>query len=268
MKYSYQYVIENRRPQNANYSRKIGDKYVLMTVISKALSPVPTYVFLNMGLHPDVITMASFFFVILSFISFVYGSALLAISFMLIFALLDSVDGDMARCIGPTSYGGILDSFGADLFYALVPVGVGYYLFAQGIEAQGLSSEMILLLSVLISLSFLLYRLINTKVLNYRKSLNDVSVNHSTVAKDSLRTKSLVRLLELYRHVLLRGNFFSEPGLIFWFAVLLLLDAYSILAWYLVAIFLYNIGYLFTNFIGAYVFFKNSDKTDKTNKII
>ncbi|MEK7643725.1 MAG: CDP-alcohol phosphatidyltransferase family protein [Patescibacteria group bacterium] len=268
MKYSYRYIIENRRPQNANWARKIGDKYVLMTVISKALSPVPVYVFLNIGLHPDTITLASFFFVILSFIFFIGGNALLAVLAMLIFALLDSVDGDMARCTRPTKYGGILDSFGADLFYALMPLGVGYYLFSKDVAVIGFSPVCILLVSALVSLSFILYRLINTKVLKFRQSLNDDSVNHSAVAKDSLNAKGLVRLLEWYRHVLLRGNFFSEPGLIFWFAVLLLLNADSILAWYLVAVLLYNLGYLLTNFVGAYVFFKSIDKVDKSNRII
>src|SRR3989339_1601711 len=116
MKYTYRYVIENRYDKNANQARKLGDKYVMMTVISKALSPVPVYVFLNLGLHPDTITLASLFFIILSFVSFILGGAVWGIIFMLCFALLDSVDGDMARCVGPTKYGGVFDSFGADLF--------------------------------------------------------------------------------------------------------------------------------------------------------
>lgn len=257
MKYTYKYIIENRYDKNTNHARKIGDKYVVMTVISKALSPIPVYLFLNLGLHPDTITLASLFFIILSFISFLLGWVLLAVIFMLCFALLDSVDGDMARCIGPTKYGGVFDSFGADLFYALMPLGVGYYLFFKGIAVPGLNSINILLLSALVSLSFILYRLINTKVLNFRKSLQLNSDNHSEIAKESLKSKGLIRLLGLYRHVLIRGNFFAEPGLIFWFTVLLLLKQYQILAGYLIVILIYNIVYTLMNFFGAYVYFKS-----------
>ena len=260
MKYTYQYILENRYDTNANQARKLGDRYVIMTVISKALSPLPAYVFLNLGLHPDTITLASFFFILLSFISFVLGGAAFGVIFMLCFALLDSVDGDMARCIGPTKYGGVFDSFGADLFYALLPLGVGYYLFSQDVAVSGLHPVQILLLSALVSLSFILYRLINAKVLNFRKSLKEESGNHSQIAKETLPSKVLVRLIELYRHVLIRGNFFAEPGMIFWFTLLMLLRAHSILAWYLVALLAYNAGYLMTNFVGAYVFFKNFDQ--------
>ena len=257
MKYTYQYVINNRYDKNANRVRKIGDTYVIMTVISKALSPLPVYLFLNLGLHPDTITLASLAFIIASAISFIFGNAILGVVFMLCFALLDSVDGDMARCLGPTKYGAVLDSFGADLFYALMPVGVGYYLFSIGIATLGLSPVLILLVSVFVSLSFVLYRLVNTKVLNFRKRLGEDGDNHSQIAKKSLKSKGLVRLLELYRHVLVRGNFFAEPGMIFWFTVLILVRRYDVLAGYLVVLLLYNLGYLVMNFVGTYVFFKS-----------
>ena len=259
MKYTYQYVINNRYDKNANRVRKIGDTYVIMTVISKALSPVPVYLFLNLGVHPDTITLASLAFIIASAISFIFGNAILGVVFMLCFALLDSVDGDMARCLGTTKYGAVLDSFGADLFYALMPVGVGYYLFSIGIATLGLSPVLILLVSVFVSLSFILYRLINTKILHFRTSLKESGAeeNHSQIAKQALQSNLLVRLLELYRHVLLRGNFFSEPGMIFWFSVLIFVRRYDLLAWYLVVLLLYNLGYLVTNFVGMYVFFKS-----------
>lgn len=257
MRYTYKYIIENRYDKNSNQARKIGDKYVVMTVISKALSPLPAYFFLNLGLHPDTITLASLFFIILSFVSFLFGGILWAVIFMLCFALLDSVDGDMARCKGPTKYGGVFDSFGADLFYTLLPLGVGYYLFSESVTLPGLKAVHILLLSALVSLSFILYRLINTKILNFRKSLQINSDNHSEIAKESLRSKGLVYLLGLYRHVLLRGNFFAEPGLIFWFTILLFFKQYQILAGYLAVILIYNIGYTLMNFCGAYVYFKS-----------
>lgn len=257
MRYTYQYIIDHRYNKNANQARKLGDAYVLMTVITKALSPLPVYVFLNLGLHPDTVTLASLGFIALSAAAFIVGYPLAAVGFMLCFALLDSVDGDMARCLGPTKYGAIFDSFGADLFYALLPVGVGYYLFSQRVAAAGLAPEKILLLSVFVSLSFILYRLINTKVLQFRSGLKDASVNHSQAAKHALQSAGLVRLLELYRHVLVRGNFFAEPGMIVWFTVLVVSRQLEALAWYLVVLLLYNLGYLATNFVGTYVFFKS-----------
>src|SRR3989338_2404131 len=260
MKYTYQYIVQNRYDRNANAARKIGDKYVLMTVISKAFSPIPDYVFLNLGLHPDTVTLASMLCICLSALSFVLGGAFFGIIFLLCFVLLDSVDGDMARCIGPTKYGGIFDSFGADLFYSIIPVSVGYFLFTHAIVLPIANSAQILLLSAFVSVSFILYRLINAKVLNFRKNLKDYSGNHSRIAKETLPSKGLVRLIELYRHVVIRGNFFAEPGMIFWFPLLILLRAHSILAWYLAALLAYNAVYLITNFVGTYVFFKNFDQ--------
>lgn len=257
MKFTYQYVVNNRYDQNANKVRKLGDRFVIMTVISKALSPLPVYLFLNLGLHPDTVTIISLLFIVLSGISFLLGSVLWAVIFMLCFGLLDSVDGDMARCVGPTKYGGVFDSFGADLFYSVMPLGVGYYLFSQNTSVWGLNSGNILLISAGVSLSFILYRLINTKVLNFRRGLKESDNNHSQVAKASIKSGWFVNLLELYRHVLLRGNFFAEPGMIFWFTILFIFHANGILVWYLVAILLYNMGYLVTNFIGTYVYFKS-----------
>lgn len=257
MRFSYQFVLNTRYDQNANKARKLGDKYVLLTRIAKALSPFPVFLFLNLGLHPDIITLISLVFIFFSAASFVLGWGILAVIFMFCFAMFDSIDGDMARCIGPTKYGGVFDSFGADLFYALIPIGVGYYLFANGVTAAGINSIQILLMSVLISISFLLYRLVNVKVLNFRHGLESRNENHSQVAKDALNSKGLTHVLELYRHVLVRGNFFAEPGLIFWFSILILCQAHFILVWYLVAVLLYNLGFLAMNFVGTFVFFKN-----------
>ena len=263
MRYTWQYILDNRYDKNRSAVRKMNERYVVMSAITKALAPAPTYVLLNFGVHPDTATLMSFIFIILAVVLFFFGQPILAISSMLLFAFLDSVDGDMARCLGPTKYGAVFDSFGADLFYALMPVGVGYYLFSIGVVILGLSPTKILLVSVFVSLSFILYRLINTKVLHFRNSLKEDNQNHSQVAKKVLDSAGLVRLLELYRHVLVRGNFFSEPGMIFWFSVLILVRRYDVLAGYLIVLLLYNLGYLATNFVGTYVFFKSFKPSTK-----
>lgn len=260
MKFTFRYVIENRYNKNANPVRKLGDRFVVMTVITKRLSPFPVFLLLNLGLHPDAITLMSLIFIIFSTVSLILGQGVLAVIFMFCFAMFDSIDGDMARCIGPTKYGGVFDSFGADLFYALIPTAVGYYLFVDGVTAAGLNPMQILLVSFLISISFLLYRLINVKVLNFRQGLENRDENHSQVAKTALKSKGLTRLLELYRHVLVRGNFFAEPGLVFWFSVLILCQAHKLLVWYLLIVLLYNLGYLVMNFFGTYVFFRSLGK--------
>ncbi len=260
MKYTYKYIVENRYDPNAHKARKIGDKYVLMTAISKALSPVPVYIFLNLGIHPDTITLISLLFILIGSGAFVVGLPLLGILFYLLFALFDSVDGDMARCAGPTSYGSVLDSFGADLFYACSPIAVSFYLFSKEIAILNMESSFLLLVGAFISATFMVYRLINAKVYKFMSNASNGSSDYTQGAKKKIRSGVLKSIVKVYRHVLVRGNFFAEPGMLFWFSILTIFKAHEVLAWYLLGILIYNIGYLSMNFFGTYIFFKTLRK--------
>ena len=72
-----------------------------------------------------------------------------------IFGALDSLDGDMVRLSKrKTFYGETLDSLGADIFYFLSPVTVGYYLFNFNNDFIIFNKNYILIISFLITFFF------------------------------------------------------------------------------------------------------------------
>lgn len=266
MRYSLKQINELRFSKNRSRERKLAEIYIPLNLIGKAASLFPTYVFINLGIHPDFVTLLSILSVLAGCILLLLGQAVGGASFFLLFILFDSVDGDMARVKGPSTYGNVLDSFGADVFYGLAPLSLGYFLWQKEVNVWLLSEAQILFLSALVSLSFIFYRLINVKVFHYRNTFTDKKSSHNQVAKEAVGIKGVVRFLEMGRHVLLRGNFFSEPGMVFWFFLLIFFWRYELLAIYLVMIFAYNAAYLIMNFIGAYLYFRHSEKSIKGTK--
>ena len=256
MKFTLRYIFENRYDINRNRERKLTERFIPFNVLVKFLSPYPTWLFLNLGIHPDYITFLSLGAIIIGAVLLVVGYPLAGASAFLIFGLLDSVDGDMARCqTKKTAYGGILDSFGADFFYSLAPFSIGFFLFFQNVSVLSFTPAMLFLAGSLTSLTFILYRLINAKVNNFKNTQIDTKQNPNEVAKEKIKSSFLRMIFRLYRHVLIRGNFFAEAGMIFWFFVLILFRQYNVLALYLVVILMYNLLYLFMNLIGSYIYF-------------
>jgi len=239
---------------------RVSERAVPFNAFLKLLSPYPSFVFLNLGIHPDIVTVLSFFFIGIAAALFAFGHAVFGVTSLFCFILLDSVDGDMARVVGPTSYGRILDSFGADFFYASIPSSIGFYLYASGIESWYITEEMILVIGFLVSVTFLLYRVINIKIVRFLDSTataKNGSVQHEEgLPKANVRLP--MRLAKYSRHIVIRGNFFGEPGMTLWFSVLLLGQWYAVLLWYLVAILLYNLLFLAGNLARAYVSFKSA----------
>ena len=159
-----------------------------------------------------------------------------------------------------------MGSFGADFFYSLVPVSVGYYLYDIGTYVGGVKPSYVLLLSALASVSFLFYRLMNTKVLTFFWDKGGSKEKTSVFDDVSEKTASygfFVRLAKLYHHTLIKGNFFAEPGMVTWISVLVFFKQWEALGFYLVAILLYNLGYLVPNFAHIYITFLRYEKRRK-----
>lgn len=270
MKYSFKYVLENRRDPNEGIEKKIADYRVVLSVVTKTLSPFPTYIFLNLGIKPDWVTLASILFIIAGAFLFVFGYVIWGVISILCFAILDSIDGDMARVVGTTSYGATLDSFGADFFYALIPPSLGYHLHSIGIAVGPLTPEMIFLISALVSAMLLLYRLIRTKHIlffsggNFRGSIEYKAEDpHRPSNVRSAWKNALVRLVKFSRSTIIRNNFFAEPGMLLFFSLFSLLGWWEALALYFVILFLYNVSFLTQNFIHAYISFIAHEKNKK-----
>ena len=262
MKYSLKQILATRYDPNRPRSRKIEERLIPLNVLGKLLAPYPTFVYLNLGLKPDHVTFLSFIFIFAGAYFFIVGNAVVAVVSILIFALHDSVDGDMARVSGGSSYGALMDSFGADLFYAFIPVSVGYYLYSISTSIYSVGPSLILLLSALTSISFLFYRLLNTKVLTFfwdKGRKGDASIFDDAGKIEP--PKSLFRkLVKFYRHPLIKGNFFAEPGMITWITIFVFLGVWELFGAYLILVLLYNLGYLVPNFIRIYFSFLKYEK--------
>ncbi|MDP3726670.1 MAG: CDP-alcohol phosphatidyltransferase family protein [bacterium] len=262
MKYSFRYVLENRRDPNEGIEKKIADYHVVLSAVTKTLSPFPTYIFLNLGIKPDWVTLASILALIFGAFFFVLGHVVLGVVAILCFAMLDSMDGDMARCIGTTSYGATLDSFGADFFYALIPVSLGYHLYSIGATAGPLDPEMVFLTSVLVSITLILHRLIRTKHLLFfsGKNSNGGSIEYKVTPSrhDSLSSvlkNYFLRFIKFSRSTIIRNNFFAEPGMLLFFSIFSIFERWDWLVAYLTILLLYNAGFLVQNFAHAYISF-------------
>lgn len=273
MRITLKEIQEKRFDKNRSRQRKWSERYIPLNAIGKLLSPYPTYVFLNLGIHPDWITFVSLGWVVISAALFVAGYGTWAVVALLCFILFDSVDGDMARCIGPTKYGGVLDSFGADFFYAFITPAIGFYLLRTNAVIGSLPSEYLALIGGLVALTFLLYRMVQVKLDSYLEYIRIHSeagaLGGIPVAAPQRPTGFIFSIAKLYRHQLIRGNFFAEAGMAFWFSVLILARAYYVLGIYLIILFIYNVGYLIMNIAVSYTYFLNTERQfSVTNKPI
>src|SRR3989344_1052809 len=266
MKYSLKQIFATRFDPNRPRSRKIEERLIPINAIGKILSPYPTYFYLNLGLKPDHVTFISFIFIAAGAYFFITGNPTAAVVSLLLFILHDSADGDMARVSGKTSYGALMDSFGAAIFYAVIPVSVGYFLYATGTFVFSIGPSYLFLFSAFTSVSFLFYRLLNTKILTFfldnkggkeKTSIND-DVSETTSVKELF-----TRLAKLYHRTFIKGNFFAEPGIVTWLTILVFFEQWQFLGLYLILILLYNLGYLVPNFIRMYFYFLRYENQKK-----
>lgn len=261
MKYSLRYILDVRRTLDQSAERKIANRLVILSAITKFLSPVPTWIFLNVGIKPDWVTFASIFALIVGAFLFIAGQVVWGVVAILCFALLDSVDGDMARCVGTTSYGATLDSFGADFFYGFIPPALGYHLYSIGVAVPPLIPEHIFVISVFVSVTLLLYRIIKTKHLFFLAGKHiqgggEYKLTHAG-SRDlgSVLKKAVFDLIKFSRSMIIRNNFFAEPGMLLFFSGFSLLGWWKVLALYLIILLFYNIAFLIQNFAHAYISF-------------
>ncbi|MBI2108815.1 MAG: hypothetical protein HYT93_01355 [Parcubacteria group bacterium] len=263
MRYSLKQIFDTRYDPNRPVARRLAERFVPINIITKALSPYSAFIFLNLGISADVVTFLSLVAIITSAILFILGYAIAGIIGIFIFGVLDSTDGDVARVHGRTTYGGALDALGADFFYTFIPSSIGYLLFSKGVTVGPLSPEIIFIAAISASLFFLLYRTINIKRINFLMGHHrgDDMETASFVRKEAGRSMSVFfHMAKLYRHVLIKDNFFSEPGLILWFSIFVLFGKWEFLAGYLLLILLYNFGFLVSNFIKMYITFLRVEK--------
>jgi len=240
-------------------SARPSELFVPINFLGKIISPYPAFLFLNLGIRPDWVTFFSISCIIVSASFFIVGHPVSGVIALLCFFMLDSVDGDMARVVGPSSYGSLLDSFGADFFYALIPASLGYYLFMSDVQSRILPPAVLLISGIFISASFLLYRIINAKLLRFLADRKRMAANIASVTahhqSGAFARGVVLSLTRGYRHIVIKGNFFSEPGMIMWFSILVFSGNYEILGAYLILVLLYNMLFLGMSLFNTYRIF-------------
>ena len=266
MKYTLKQILATRYDPSRTTTRRLAERFVPVNIVTKAVSPYTAFIFLNLGISADIVTFLSLAAIVSSAVLFMLGYAVLGIVGIFIFGILDSTDGDVARVSGRTAYGGSLDALGADFFYTFIPSSLGYFLFSKDIVLGPLSSEGVFAVAIGASLFFLLYRTINIKTINFLMGSHrgDIATTAGSVAGGGGETTSFFfHMAKIYRHVLIKDNFFSEPGLIFWFFIFVIFQKWEFLAGYLVVILIYNSGFLISNFVKMYLTFLKVEKEKK-----
>ena len=222
---------------------------VLMNIILKLFTFLPAYYFSKLKLSPDKVTILSYIVIIHAAILFLLNHEYLACVLMFIFGFLDSLDGDLARLSNSKSdHGENMDIFGADLFYFLIPPSIVFNLvYFQEVQTT-INDKLILIIGFLISFNLVFYRLIGLR--NYNLSLKKKSFNKKKLKAQS-KISSIKYLFNFFEHDFIRGNFFSEPGFILNFSILIFLNLYQLIFYYLLIIFLYTFIRLLKLFLGT-----------------
>ena len=146
-----------------------------------------------------------------------------------------------------------MDIFGADIFYGVIPFSISYNLFAfQNIEVFFNDAKSILIIGFMISFSLIFYRLIGLR--NYFLFSKFKSIDN----KKNIQKKKFVLLkyiFDIFESDFIRGNFFSEPGFVLNFSILIILQKFQFLYYYLIAILTYQLIRLIKLFIASIIIY-------------
>lgn len=239
--------------KNPTKKRVIAESYVLTNIVVKIFTPLIAYFLKKINISPDSITIMSFVSLIIASSFFVFGNGNIACLFIILFGFLDSLDGDLARLDKKKSkHGATLDTMGADLFYFVIPFSVSFFLYNQNFESVFYNEE-VLVIGFLISFCLIFYRLIGLR--NYILFLNIKSLEKKR-AGYTKKFNFFRSLFSYYDHEFIRGNFFSEPGFIFNFSILIFINEYQILYYYLLIIFIYTFIRILRVFFGTIILYK------------
>lgn len=121
--------IKSKYPEEKRGFEKASNLWGYL--VFRRISPYPASLFLALGISANKVTCISFIAELASFGFFIIGnyrSAVIGAILMNVWALLDYVDGDVARCTNSCSrYGEFLDSLGSSiggLLFASIGIGL------------------------------------------------------------------------------------------------------------------------------------------------
>jgi phosphatidylglycerophosphate synthase len=220
-----------------------------MNVILKFLTFLPSYYLSKLKISPDKITILSYIVIVIAASLFVLNHEILACILIIFFGFLDSLDGDIARLSkNKSDHGENMDIFGADIFYFLIPPSIVFNLVNFQEFQTFFNEKFILPIGFMISFNLIFYRLIGLR--NYTLSLIKKNFNKQKIKAQS-KISTIKYLFNFFEHDFLRGNFFSEPGFILNFSILIFLNLYQIIFYYILIIFAYTSIRLLKLFLGT-----------------
>jgi phosphatidylglycerophosphate synthase len=253
---NFRSIYDKTRMKNPSIKRKISENYVVQNIIIKKITPFFAYPLHKIGISADSITIFSFITIIFAGVFFVLGHGNMGCFFILLFGFLDSLDGDMARLNkSKTLHGETLDTLGADLFYIIIPFSITFFLYNQNLENYFLKKETIIIVGFLISFLLTFNRVLALR--NYILFFNSKSL---VKKKKSYKKKfSFTKSFFLYfENECLRGNFFSEPGFILNFSILIFINSFQFLYYYFLVILFYLFIIFIKLFIGTIILYKGN----------
>lgn len=251
----FQKLYEACKEKNLSERRRIASIFLVQSRIQKLITPPVAHLFLKLKISADTITIVSFLFILIGCYYFIKGDFFIGSLSWWIFVVLDSLDGDLAR-ITPkkTKYGNTLDSFGADIFYFIFPFIISYYLYNYtNYNFILYSNSDILLVALILSFSLTGYRIIGLK--RYILSLEDKKKNLKK-KKFSSQILFLKRFYDIYDNEIIRGNFFSEPGIILNIFIISLIGNNILLFYYLIILSIYCFIRFLKSVLATYISFK------------
>ena len=122
--------------------------------------------FANMGIRANTISVISVVVVFVSCILFTvcnYFVAVFSVALINIWAILDCVDGNIARTIGSEPYGDFIDAFSSYLLTAMFGLCVSIYVYSNGGVIVEKNCHWIIIIGAIASLSDIYMRLIYHK---------------------------------------------------------------------------------------------------------
>lgn len=232
--------------------RYLMNKFVLINLVMKFFTFLPAYYLNKLKISPDSITILSYFQIFISAILFYFGNESLGCLFMFLFLFFDSLDGDLARLKKfKSKHGQTMDVLGADLFYIIIPVAITFNLFKfQEVNYFFYDKNIILIIGFLISFFLIFHRILGLR--NYILFSKFKSINKKK-EKEKKKFSKIKNYLFFFDNEIIRGNFFSEPGFILNFSILILLDNFQLLYYYMLIIFLYLALRVFKLFVGTII---------------
>ena len=227
------------------------ERFILTLLVLRRVSIYFTYLFVRLGVRADSVTFLSFGVALSSAVALASDLPLLGGVGVVLFQILDCCDGELARWHGGSVYGEVLDSLGADVFYATVPFSVGFLLWSREVQAVGILPHLWMVIGGGVSLTYLLYRLVRTRVSARCARVARLGGSPRGPVRGG-RTRGLAIIARAYRHEVVRQNLFAQPAVVLFVSVLAPTGLFGPLAVYLIVLLVYNLGYLLLEYARGY----------------